>query len=252
MIKIARSESLTLYPAELLEMAFKKYYPNEDIELYCEPYIEPQKAHWSFDNYRCSGALQGGFPLFYTQPGWGANFDKMGRTNNKCVTYACDPEIHKPVDIKKTFDVGFIGSGSSENCDRDEYLQAINVNFNALIRDDVLSKDLSKEYSKCKVIFNHIRYEEINIRFFEGLALGAMVVSYTPCLHYFAQEEKHYLSFRSVEEAISQINFLLEHDKIREKMAKDARKHVIKYHTYKNRAEEMLSFIRKVNNVYTS
>jgi predicted ribonuclease YlaK len=53
-------------------------------------------------------------------------------------------------------------------------------------------------------------------------------------------------SIKVIDEAIDKINFLLKHDTIREKMAKDARKHVINNHTYKDRAEEMLRFLGKI------
>lgn len=244
-MQITYTESKILYPAQLLERALDKYYPGNNLELYCEPFSKPNTPHWAFDNYRTGGSDYKESPLFYTQPGWGSYFESRGRTNIKCVTYACDPEIHKPVECKKEFDVGFIGRGCHENSDRDTYLEAIKNNFNAMITDTVSTEDLGKEYSKCKVIFNHIRWEEVNIRFFEGLALGAQVCSYTPALHYFAVEGKHYLTFKSVDEAIEKVRYLLQHDDVREKMAINARKHALEYHTYKHRAEEMLSFLDK-------
>jgi glycosyltransferase involved in cell wall biosynthesis len=238
---IVKSSSHRLYPADLLEKAISTYYPNIDFDLYCEPFFEEGKPHWAFDNYRLNG-FKVGTPLFYTQPGWGKFLDD-NRTNFKCVTYACDPEIHRPLDLEKEFNVGFIGELRDDTSEREKILEEIGKNFDCYLSNDVLTQDISAAYSKCKVIFNHIRTEEINIRFFEGLAIGAQVVSHSPALHYFAKEGKHYLSFKSVEEAIDKINYLLKHDNIREKMAKEARQHALEFHTYKHRAEEMLSFI---------
>lgn len=235
-----------LYPVDFLEKALLKYYPDVDFELYCEPFFKEGKPHWAFDNYRCGFDLTSPSPLFYTQPGFGKTFEVYGRENIKCVTYACDPDTHIALDSKKIYDVGFIGELKDDISQRRQYIEVIDENFNAFLSNDILTKDLSKIYSQCKVIFNHIRTEEINIRFFEGLALGAMVCSYSPALHLFAEEGKHYLTFKTPEEAVEKIKFLLENDDVREKMAKEAREHVMKNHTYKHRAEEMLRFMGKV------
>jgi glycosyltransferase involved in cell wall biosynthesis len=233
---LIKSSSHILYPADLLAKHL-------DIDLYCEPFFEAGKPHWAFDNYRLNGAREGASHLFFTQPGWGSRFP---RENSKCVTYACDPDVHKPIELTKFYDVGFIGELTDDVSDRGKILEMINSKFHAFLSNDVPTEDISRIYSKCKVIFNHIRTEEINIRFFEGLALGAQVVSHSPALHYFAKEGKHYLSFRTPEEAVEKIDFLIKNDHIREKMAKDARSHELEFHTSKHRAQEILNFIKEI------
>lgn len=231
-----------LVPADLLLKASRDM--GLDFDLWCEDSYMSGKPHWAFDNYRCGGAI--GYDashLFYTQPGWGMFFEqKMGRGKTKLLTYAIDEDTYPLVTAEKIYDVGFIGNVMAGD-GRQEYLDIIKANFNCLVTSEVATRDITKELAKCKVCFNHIRYEEVNIRFFEALASGAQVVSYSPALHLFAEEGKHYLSFRTPEEAIEKINYLLKHDKIREKIVKDARSHVLKYHTYKNRVQEILNFI---------
>jgi len=246
-MRLTASKSHIIYPADFLKRASEKYYPDIDWELYCEPFVAPGKPYWAFDNFRLNGAERGGNPIFYTQPSYGLEFAKNGQKNNvKCVTYACDPEVHKPVDVEKEYEVGFIGCGGDPTGERDAMLDLIRTKYKSLVTDQVASENLGLEYSKCKVIFNHIRYEEINIRFFEGLALGAMVCSYSPNLHLYAEEGKHYLSFRTQEECWEKIDFLLKNDTIRTDMAKAARQHALKFHTYKNRVEEMLIFLNLI------
>ena len=247
-MKLQASKARYLLPSDFLKIASEKYYPQIDWELYCEPFAVDGKPHWSFDNFRCNGAVNyKAYPLFYTQPSWGLRMQlEAGKDRVKCVTYAIDPDYHKPVDTPKIYDVGFIGQLRDEKGERQKYLEMIDKNFKVLLSDNTPSDKLGEEYSKCKVIFNHIRYEEINIRFFEGMALGAMVCSYSPNLHLYAEEGKHYLSFRTPEEAKEKINYLLHNEEIRNNMAINARNHVIRNHTYKHRVEEMLRFMNLI------
>lgn len=231
-----------LTPPDLLLKAIGDM--NVDFELWCEDSYAPDRPHWAFDNYRINGTIgEGASHLFYTQPGWGKYFaDKMGKNKVKLLTYAVDEDIYPLVESKKIYDVGFIGN-VNENDGREEYLDLLNANFKAFISTDTPTRDIAKELSKCKVVFNQIRFEEINIRFFEALACGAQVVSYSPALHMFAEEGKHYLTYKTPEEAVEKITYLLNNDKIRETMAIEARKHVLANHTYKHRVKEIVDFL---------
>jgi hypothetical protein len=245
-MQIYKSESNFILPANLLEKAFKEHYPEANFILRTEPFFAEGEPHWAFDNYRCNGAV-GYNPshLFFTQPGWGSFFEeKVGRNKAKCVTYACDPDFHKPMDVGIKYDVGFIGQTLDLTGERQIFLKAIDKNFKMYISDNTPTQDLGAAYSACKVIFNQIRYEEINIRFFEALAMGAQVVSYSPALHLFATEGEHYLTYKTPEEAVEKVGYLLKNEAKRKRMAKSAREHVIKYHTYRHRAKEMLDFLQ--------
>ena len=235
-----------LYPQDLLRKAGEKYYPNVDFKLNCEPHSVDGEPYWAFDNYRGNGNVVGNpSHIFYTQPSFGLSFaERYPREDIKCVTYACDPDLHRPLDEEKIYDVGFIGR-FIDGDGRKEVIEAIKDKFNVYVSTNTKSEDISKELSRCKVLFNHIRYEEINIRFFESLAIGAQVVTYTPNLHLYATEGKDYLTFKTVTEAIDKINSLLLDDNKRNKMASNARESALR-NTYKHRAEEMLHFIHLI------
>lgn len=229
-------------PAQMLANAAEEM--GSSLELYCEDRVMANKPHWAFDNYRLGGAIDyGGSHLFYTQPGWGKFFEeKMGRNKVKCVTYAIDENVYPEEESKKIYDVGFIGN-VLDGDGRQEYLDAINERFNCFISTKVGTRGITKALSQCKVVFNHIRYEEINIRFFEALASGAQVVSYSPALHLYAKEGEHYLTYKTPEEAIEKIQYLLDNPMIARQMKEKARTHVINNHTYKHRLKEMEDFI---------
>lgn len=237
------SNENVLTPGDLLNKAYGEL--NASFDLYCEDSFAPDKPHWAFDNYRLGGAIDyRASHLFYTQPSWGRFFaERMnGANRTKLLTYAVDEEVYPEVESDYIYDVGFIGN-VTDNDGRQPYIDLIVDKYNCLISSDVPTRDIAKELSKCKVLFNHIRFEEVNIRFFEALACGAQVASYTPTLHMFADENKHYLTFRDEKEAIEKIDFLLESPNRIKDMKKYAREEVLKRHTYKHRVQEVIDFL---------
>lgn len=245
MFKVNKEEGKFTYPQQLLEKAGSKYYPNVDFTLNCEPVFANGEPYWAFDNYRLKGTNPGANYLFYTQPGWGSHFETMyPRTKIKCVTYAHDPEIHFDAQLDKEYDVGFIGEFAGIESDRKEYLKALVENFNCYFSENTPTTEISTALSKCKILFNHIRSEEVNIRFFETLAIGTQVCSYTPALHYLVPDDC-YVTFSSIEDCVSKIKELLKKDELRFKIQRRAQK-AVKEHTYKKRVEEMLQFVNLI------
>lgn len=239
-----------LYPQQLLKKAFDTYYPEMSMELFCEPLYEEGHPHWAFDNFRCNGAVtdKASF-LFYTQPSWGKYFQDRYGMNCKCVTYACDPEIHQVLSSEKEYDIGFIGELKADKGERETEIDLLKSKYKVFVSSDTPTYDLATAYSKCKIIFNPQRSEEINIRFFEGLAMGVQIVRYSSALNLFAQEGKHYLSYKNNDQLIWNINYLLDHPEVRESMSRKARAQALQCHTYKHRAKEMIQALIKVGGI---
>jgi len=240
MITIHSRKGEFTYPTDYLQKAADKLNLPVEFDLYCEDICTPDKPHWALDNYRLQGTMcTQASHIFYTQPSLGEHFAKLiGRNKIQLVTYGIDPEVHKPHKVGKKYDVGFIGN-VMDNDGRAPWLEMINKNFNCFISTTTPTEEIPLRLSECKVLFNHIRYEEVTIRFFEALAVGVQVCSHTPALSMFADLGRDYLSFRTEEECIDKIKFLLEHDDVREQMDRSAQETALR-HTYENRLLTML------------
>lgn len=241
MISIHSRTGNVLYPTDYLQKAAKEF-DHLDFELYCEDQCADGKPHWAMDNYRIGGSMcPKASHQFYTQPSMGEYFQStFGRDKSLLVTYGIDPEIHKPHKVKKKYDVGFIGNVYGDD-GRKEWLELIDKNFNCFISTTTPSEEVALRLSECKVLFNQMRYEEVNIRFFEALSVGVQVVSHTPSLTMFADLGRDYLTFNSEEECLTKIKYLLENNELREQMEKQAQKTALR-HTYRNRLLSMLYF----------
>ena len=231
-----------LTPPELLVKAASEM--DVDFELWCEDQTKVNQPHWAFDNYRIHGAMDYEVShLFYTQPSWGLFFaERMGQDRIKLLTYAVDEEIYPEVEAEKEYDLGFIGN-FGDNDGRGDLFDFLKDKYNCFVSSTVPTRDIAKEYAKCKIILNPIRYEEINIRFFEALACGVQLCSYSPALNLFAEEGKHYMTYRDRKELIEKIDLLLSEPELRKTIATEARKEVLRRHTYKHRVKELLNFI---------
>ena len=233
MISIAREDGTDyLYPG-FLDRAMKKRNSKVDAVVFMEPRRGPiyycQDYSFSLKDYPYKF-------VFY-----GAPYDKeesyrlIGK-NSAWVTFAADAEFHKPVRGEKTHDIGFIGHNYYH--EREVYLQELEKlrPRSFLNLSEVAGQDVPKNLSRCKVLFNHIRVDGVNYRFFESLALGCQVVNRTSHLNEIATEGVHYLAYSSPEELFAVVERLLGDDDLRMKIAHQARSHFLAYHTCDHRA----------------
>lgn len=240
MITIHARKGHLIYPTDYLQKA--EEFNHYEFDLYCEDVCTEGKPHWALDNYRIGGTMcPHASHIFYTQPSLGESFARdFGRNNIQLVTYGIDPTVHKPHKVKKKYDVGFIGN-VMDGDGRKEWLELIDKNFNCFISTSTPTEEIPLRLSECKVLFNHIRYEEVNIRFFEAMAVGVQVCTHTPALSLFADLGRDFLTFKTKEECIKRIQYLLDNDHLREEMDHNAQE-TAKRHTYRNRLLTMLHF----------
>ena len=84
------------------------------------------------------------------------------------------------------------------------------------------------------------------MRFFEALASGGMLITdnIENGIGEIAEDGKHYISYSSPEDAINKIQYYLEKDNERIKIAEAGQSLVFQSHTYEIRAKSMLEILR--------
>lgn len=182
--------------------------------------------------------------VFYALPSVGEEYKKEMGDHCSLLTYAADPELHSPKPVKKLYDVGFIGRPYYR--DRQSYLKTIEKLcprsfYNSYETAGVLVPD---RLSECKILFNHTRPEiDVNLRFFESMALGCQVMLRNKVLDQFAIDGVHYMCYSSQGELVDLIKTLLADDDLRLRIAHNARQHFLKNHTYKHRAKSIIKHL---------
>ncbi len=161
--------------------------------------------------------------------------------NSYWLPVGCDPEVHYAYPSFKQYDVAFAG-GILEGSRRANILNQLAANLN-LGYDRLFWDEMAWLFSSAKIILNNAYRNDLNMRCFEALSIGSMMLS--DMAHGSGQDElfvagEEYALYTD-DTILDVARYYLEHDDIREKVAKKGRNIVHAAHTYAHRAEDLLA-----------
>jgi GT2 family glycosyltransferase len=187
---------------------------------------------------------------------WARNFDHVfiaqreylerfreGGMNVHWLPLACDPDIHAAHDVRKTYDVGFVGSLSSNNPRRTELLKNLSGKTN-LYAERCFLDDMAGVFSASRIVFNCAVKNDLNMRVFEAMSTGSLLLTDM------ARNSGQDLLFRDGEDyavyphdelLTDTVAFYLENEELRERIGQRGRQLVHGAHTYLHRAEDLLN-----------
>lgn len=184
--------------------------------------------------------------------------EKTGRGVCHYMNPPTDPEIFKPHKLTKQYDVIFIGNKyGGIATDRNTIIEKARKEFNLTIfgnnwgdgKKAVYGKEFAKVCSQAKIAIDVLvrPYAKELKRYFSNrvpntMATGCFyIIPLTPGVEDLFEDGKHLCWYETYEEMFYWIKFYLEHDKIREKIAKQGRKYVIENFTYEINVKRFLS-----------
>ena len=186
--------------------------------------------------------------LFATQKEGAQRLSEVLKREVYWMPLACDPEIHKNENIEKIYDVGFVGSYGGGGSLREEALLCVKDRFKNSFIGNAPHEEMGRIYSGSKIGINYSLNNDINMRIFEILSSGAMLLTSAVEGNGFDElfkDGEHLVTYKNKEELVEKINYYLLHDNEREAIAKRGYELVISKHTYKTRLENMFSIIRE-------
>lgn len=161
---------------------------------------------------------------------------------------SCDPAFHFCEYPSTLFDIGFVGGVNDGK--REEYLQVIKEKYGRTSYIGRAAKaEIGKIYSGSKIVFNVSVNNDINMRFFEALCSGALLVTEKISSNGMeelleGQKEPVCVFYETIEEATSLIDYYLLHENERAEIARRGREFSFQ-HTYFLRFQKMLEILRK-------
>ncbi|MDP8263091.1 MAG: glycosyltransferase [Candidatus Ancaeobacter aquaticus] len=159
------------------------------------------------------------------------------------VPLGCDPVIHKKLDCKKNLDIGFVGT-DGKKCLRKMLLEKLKTRYpNSFIGWAEHTK-MSKIYSSSKIGFNYSIKNDINMRMFEVMSCGTLLITNAIDNNGFNElfeDKKNIIIYNTPEELFDLIDYYLSHDTEREKIALAGHKLAVGKYTYRDRMNTMLS-----------
>jgi hypothetical protein len=187
----------------------------------------------------------------------GASVDKYDRVDHVFVTQkhflplyppekttwlplAADPEKHRLYEEEPVeYEVGFLGNDTYPR--RRDLLDKIGAKYKLLRSTSAPGEEYSRKLSRCKLLFNCSMDNDLNMRFFEALSIGRLLLSdKVDGQDELATDGEHYVSFSDWEDLDRKIEYYLKNETEREKIARAGADYVRIKHTYKDRLQMIL------------
>jgi hypothetical protein len=218
--------------------------------------IPSQRTYKSYDLVLTS------FPHFVDR------FRKRGIASEYC-RLAFDERVLNEIDvINPKFDVTFVGGISKAHRRGYELLKEVSEQLSLDLfgygketldpsslayqhhRGEVWGMDMYRILAQSRITLNrHIdaaKNYANNMRLFEATGMGAcLVTDWKENLHEMFVLEKEVVTYRSADELVEKVNYLLAHDKERAKIAKAGQERTLKEHNYYQRMEELVDIVHK-------
>jgi Glycosyl transferases group 1 len=185
--------------------------------------------------------------VFVAQSDYLLEFRSLGHPSVHALPLACDPNVHFVPDLVRDIDVGFVGKLGHKGSDRFVTLSRVLDQFATNDRRHSLTvKEMGAIYSRSKIVFNKSINGDLNMRFFEGLASGALLVTNRigNGLNEIAKEGEHFVGYGTADEAIDKIEYYLSHDAEREAIGRRGQELAFSKHTMVQRIQSMIDTVQ--------
>ncbi|MDQ5988569.1 MAG: hypothetical protein CSYNP_04329 [Syntrophus sp. SKADARSKE-3] len=179
---------------------------------------------------------------FISQQQYIPEFREAGIDNIVWLPVACDPDVHIGRNTEKLYDISFIGALTGGT--RGELVEKLRSKFN-LHYERCFVERMTEVYSQSKIVFNYGNANGINMKVFEAMASGSMLLTnYIPEVLDLFEDRKHLVFYRNETELFELVDYYLKAEEEREEIAAAGRKEVIGKHTYRHRVDFIVQTIR--------
>jgi len=200
--------------------------------------------YWPGDYHRLRYARLFDY-VFVSQKDWLGDFVSAGCTQVDWLPFACDLEIHHDHEIERSLDVGFVGN-TNQATQKDRQLLLIELSKAYKMNDfskPAYLHEMAKVYSQSKIVVNMTNRGGFNMRVFEAMACGALLLTedigngqkelFTTGVHLDVYTNK--------QELFEKIDYYLANDEKRREIAEAGQAEVRAKHRYSDRAHAILA-----------
>jgi hypothetical protein len=184
--------------------------------------------------------------VFVAQADYLPAFRALGHPSVHALPLACDPATHFAPGLKRDLDVGFVGKFGLPGSQRARTLQTVLSAFKTNDTARFYSpEEMGAVYSRAKIVFNKSINGDLNMRFFEALGAGALLVTdrIGNGMSEIATEGEHFVAYDTAEEAIDVIRRYLADEPARAAIAQRGHQHALAHHTYAHRLAKVLETV---------
>ena len=160
----------------------------------------------------------------------------------------CSEDLHRIPPRERTLDVAFVGSMDSASGEkRRHFIEAVRAAFPNHYIGQCWPHEMAEYYSRAKIVVNMCVNLDVNMRVFEAMASGAMLVTDPAIgLEDLFENGRELAIYETEEEGLALIRKYLDDAEARERIAAAGQAAALAHHTYAKRLETMLEDIQKV------
>ena len=143
--------------------------------------------------------------------------------------------------MPKQYDVAFVGNIFPGP--RVELLGLIHRQFNSSFIGQCYFDEMARTYSAARIAFNRSIRNDVNMRVFEAVACGSMLLTNDlndNGMSELFQDSVHLATYREPEDLLDKLTFYLARESVRERIAAAGRAEAVAKHTYAHRMETIL------------
>jgi spore maturation protein CgeB/ubiquinone/menaquinone biosynthesis C-methylase UbiE len=161
---------------------------------------------------------------------------------------ACDPDLHRTGDLPRKYDVAYVGSLSEEEGHRrHDLLGTVAARFPNHWIGRAWPEDMARIYAQSKIVVNISHNRDVNMRVFEAMASGALLITdEAEGLDDLFEDGKHLLVFRDDASLLDLIARYLEDEETRTRIARAGQTLTLTQHTYDHRMKALLEQARAI------
>ena len=141
-----------------------------------------------------------------------------------------------------------MGSDAGIHYARRFYLQALRERYPKSFLQRWPFIKMHEIYNTSKIGFNYSIHQDINMRTFEVMSCGSLLLTNEikdPMLKELFKEGEDLIIYRNFDDLCEKVDYFLVHDQERQKISDRGHQKVIQNHTYQHRADEILKIVEE-------
>lgn len=179
--------------------------------------------------------------VFIAQKGQLELFKRAGIQNVAWLPLACSPELYDRKPRERNLDVAYVGSLNDADGRRKGLLDSVRERFPNSFIGKAWPREMADIYSRAKIVVNAAVNRDVNMRVFEAMAGGALLITdEADGLEDMFQDGEHLVVYRRDEDVLGLVRHYLDAKEERERITTAGRDLVLRKHTYAKRAATML------------
>jgi glycosyltransferase involved in cell wall biosynthesis len=198
-------------------------------------------THLGYD-YRLKKSLKADH-VFCAQKKAVEDMKRDGVPNPIWLPHAVEPLAYPRYELaSKKYDVCFVGHVNSEN--RIDALDRLFKEVPNFFYGQRLFEDAARKYAESKIVFNIAMKDDVNMRCFESMASGSMLLTdRISSIEELFKDGKHCVMYDNMDDMVEKAKYYIAHDEERERIAQAGYDEVIKNHTIDKRIDKIFEAI---------